>query len=246
MSLLAAGASGQASPSRVTTANVRAMRILVVDDEADLRGVVMRALRADGHAVAMADDLRSARERVAEGTDLIVLDLRLPDGFGLDLCRELREQGVGVPILVLTALSRVSLRVQGLDAGADDFMSKPFAVAELRARVRALGRRGNLSRGLVYRVHDIELDFAGRHAQRAGKPIAVTAKEWAILEVLAQRAGRVVSRLEVLECVWGDANEAASGTLEVLVSRLRRKLGNEIIRTLRGEGYALVTQDGDA
>lgn len=215
------------------------MRVLVVDDEVDVRSVVERALKADGHAIATASGLASARERVGDGTDLIVLDLRLSDGFGLDLCRELRAEGSTVPILLLTALSQVALRVAGLDAGADDFLAKPFAVAELRARVRALGRRGALPRGLLYTRDNVALDFAGRHAQRAGQQVAVTAKEWAILDILAQRAGRVVARADLLEGVWGDASENASSTLEVLIGRLRRKLGSELIRTLRGEGYSL-------
>ncbi len=218
------------------------MRVLVIDDEAEVRSVVARALRADGHAVATAEDLESARERVAEGTDLIVLDLRLPDGFGLELCRELRADGSTVPILLLTALSQVALRVEGLDAGADDFLGKPFAVAELRARVRALGRRGALPRGLTYRNNDLVLDVAGRHATRAGQEVAITAREWAILEILVRRAGRVVSRLDLLESVWGDASETAASSLEVLVGRLRRKLGSDLIRTLRGEGYALAEE----
>lgn len=218
------------------------MRVLVVDDEAEVRSVVARALRADGHAVTTAEDLESARERVAEGAELIVLDLRLPDGFGLELCRELRADGSTVPILLLTALSQVALRVEGLDAGADDFLGKPFAVAELRARVRALGRRGALPRGLTYRNDDLVLDVAGRHAARAGQEVAITAREWAILEILVRRAGRVVSRLDLLESVWGDASETAASSLEVLVGRLRRKLGSDLIRTLRGEGYALAEE----
>lgn len=219
------------------------MRVLVVDDEAEVRSAVARALRADGHAVTTAEDLESARERLAEGAELIVLDLRLPDGFGLALCRELRADGSTVPILLLTALSQVALRVEGLDAGADDFLAKPFAVAELRARVRALGRRGALPRGLTYTCEDVVLDFAGRHATRAGEEVAITAKEWAILEILVRRAGRVVSRLDLLESVWGEASETASSSMEVLVGRLRRKLGSEMIRTLRGEGYALASGD---
>lgn len=218
------------------------MRVLIIDDEAELRSVVARALRADGHAVATAEDLESARERVAEGTDLIVLDLRLPDGFGLELCRELRADASTVPILLLTALSQVAQRVEGLDAGADDFLGKPFAVAELRARVRALGRRGALPRGLTYRNDDLVLDVAGRHATRGGQEVAITAREWAILEILVRRAGRVVSRLDLLESVWGDASETAASSLEVLVGRLRRKLGSDLIRTLRGEGYALAEE----
>lgn len=218
------------------------MRVLVVDDEAEVRSVVARALRADGHAVTTAEDLQAARRRVAEGIDLLVLDLRLADGFGLELCRELRAEGASIPILLLTALSQVALRVEGLDAGADDFLAKPFAVAELRARVRALGRRGALPRGLTYERDDVRLDFAGRHATRAGQPIAITSKEWSILEVLVRRSGRVVSRSDLLESVWGESSETAASSLEVLVGRLRRKLGAELIRTLRGEGYALAEE----
>lgn len=215
------------------------MRVLVIDDDEDVRSVVARALKADGHAVTTAVDLETAHECLVEGTDLIVLDLRLPDGFGLDLCRELRAEGSTIPILLLTALSNVAVRVKGLDAGADDFLAKPFAVAELRARVRALGRRGSLPRGLVYTYEDIVLDFAGRKARRAGRDVAVTAKEWAILELLARRTGRVVSRIDLLEGVWDDASDSASGSLEVLIGRLRRKLNPNLIRTLRGEGYSL-------
>ncbi|MFZ5445801.1 MAG: response regulator transcription factor [Myxococcota bacterium] len=221
------------------------MRVLVVDDEAEVRSVVARALRADGHAVTTADDLQTARRRVAEGIELLVLDLRLTDGFGLELCRELRAEGASTPILVLTALSQIAVRVEGLDAGADDFLAKPFAVAELRARVRALGRRGALPRGLSYQSDEVRLDFAGRHATRAGRVVAITAKEWAILDVLARRAGRVVPRGELLESVWGESSETASSSMEVLVGRLRRKLGPELIRTLRGEGYALAEERRD-
>lgn len=216
------------------------MRVLVIDDEEDVRSVVTRALKADGHAVSTAADLITARERVFDGADLIVLDLRLPDGFGLDLCRELRTDGSTIPILLLTALSQVALRVQGLDAGADDFLAKPFAVAELRARVRALGRRGALPRGLVVTLGDLMLDFAGRKATRGASEVAITSKEWAILELLAKRMGRIVSKVDLLEGVWGEASESATNSLEVLVGRLRRKLGPELIRTLRGEGYSLV------
>jgi len=221
------------------------MRVLVVDDEADVRSLVARALRADGHAVATAADLESARQRVAGNTDLIVLDLRLPDGCGLSLCRELRASGATTPILLLSAFSHVALRVEGLDAGADDFLAKPFAIAELRARVRALGRRGPLPRGLIYTRKDLVLDFAGRQATRSGRRAAVTSKEWAILEILARRAGRVVSRQDLLDGVWGDASETTSSSLEVLISRLRRKLGPDLIRTLRGEGYSLIEERAD-
>lgn len=215
------------------------MKILVVDDEADVRSVVERALRADGHAVVTAADLEAARERVIEGVELIVLDLRLPDGFGLELCRALRAEGATTPILLLTALTQVSLRVEGLNAGADDYLAKPFAIAELRARVRALGRRGALPRGLIYTYENIVLDLAGRRATRGGEPVAITAKEWSILEVLLKHAGRVVSRWALLESVWGDTSDSAISSMEVLIGRIRRKLSPTLIRTLRGEGYAI-------
>jgi DNA-binding response OmpR family regulator len=215
------------------------MRILVVEDDDAVQSVVSRALRADGHAVTVASDLATGREGVAAGIDLVVLDLRLPDGFGLTLCRECRDGGCVTPILIITALSQVAQRVEGLDAGADDFLAKPFDVAELRARVRALGRRGSTPRGLVVSVGDVVLDFGGRSARRAGKPASLTAREWAILEVLARRSGRVVPHVDLLESVWGEVSGAAADTLAVLIGRLRRKLGTSSIRTFRGEGYAL-------
>jgi two-component system OmpR family response regulator len=215
------------------------MRILVVEDDEVVQSAVARALRADGHAVATASDLAAARECVTGGVDLIVLDLRLPDGFGLDLCREIRRDGSLAPILVLTALSQVARRVEGLDAGADDFLPKPFALAELRARVRALGRRGPTPRGLVVTLGDVVLDFAGRSAHRGGKVVSLTAREWAILEILARRSGRLVAHVDLLEGVWGEVNEVLADTLGVLIGRLRRKLGTQFIRTFRGEGYAL-------
>lgn len=215
------------------------MRILVVDDDDVVQSAVARALRADGHVVLTAGGLDSARENVASGVDLIVLDLRLPDGFGLELCRELRGEGASAPILLLTALTDVAQRVEGLDAGADDFMAKPFAIAELRARVRALGRRGPTPRGFLVTLGDVVLDFAGRDARRAGKPVSLTAREWSILELLARRSGRLVQYFDLLEGVWGEVNDTVADTLSVLVGRLRRKLGNDLIRTFRGEGYAL-------
>ncbi len=215
------------------------MRVLIVDDEAELLSVVTRALTRDGHAVSTAGTLAAAREEVAVSPDVVVLDLSLPDGVGLTLCRELRAARSQVPILVLTAHAEVARRVEALDAGADDFLAKPFAVAELQARVRALGRRGPLPRGLIHEQAGLVLDFAARHASKSGVQVPVTAREWAILEVLARRDGRLVPRAELLESVWGEATESASGSLEVLVARLRRKLGGEVIRTVRGEGYAL-------
>ena len=143
-----------------------------------------------------------------------------------------------MPILVLTAHGEVPRRVEGFEAGADDFLAKPFAVAELRARVRALGRRGVLGRPAVIQLGDVELDLPARRASRAGRAVPVTTREWAVIELLAAHHGRVIPRGEILLSIWGDANDAASASLDVIVGRIRRKLGGQVVRTLRGEGYA--------
>jgi DNA-binding response OmpR family regulator len=210
-----------------------------VDDDTDVRSVLARALERDGHSVLTARSLHESRNAVADGVDLIVLDLGLPDGSGLDLCREIRADEQGLPILILTARTQVELRVAGLDAGADDYLTKPFALSELRARVRALGRRGPVSRSFLHVYNDVFLDLAGRRAKKAERAVAVTAREWAILELLANRAGRVTPRSDLLHIVWGDADEKFGNNLEVLIARLRKKFGADIITTLRGEGYSL-------
>ncbi|WP_223643670.1 response regulator transcription factor [Corallococcus sp. EGB] len=215
------------------------MRVLVVDDHQELRALVTQSLERDGHVVRQAGDVEQARRSLVDETDVIVLDVGLPDGSGLSLCRELRADGIQTPILLLTAHHRVSERVEGLDAGADDFLGKPFAIAELRARVRALGRRKDKASTVRARVGDVVLDFGRREALRAGAAVAVTAREWAILETLASHGDRVVSRDALLESVWGDVSPGAASSLEVLVGRIRRKLGEDVVRTLRGAGYGL-------
>ena len=215
------------------------VRILVVDDEGDVQAVLARALERDGHRVVTAGSLREAREALASGIELLVLDLGLPDGSGLELCRELRAGEWTIPILILTARTRLEARVEGLDAGADDYLAKPFALAELRARVRALARRGPVSRSFFHSYNDVKLDFAGRRATRACVEVPVTAREWAILELLASRTGRITSRRDLLVIVWGDTNEFSGNSLEVLVARLRKKFGADMIKTVRGEGYCL-------
>ena len=216
------------------------MRVLVVDDDVELRDLVERALARDGHVVTAAGSAQQARAQViAQELDLIVLDLGLPDGSGKDLCHELRRGGSLTPVLVLTAQNAVASRVACLDAGADDYLGKPFALAELRARVRALGRRQHTARSFVYDRDGVLLDFTARRALVAEREAPVTAREWAILEQLAARSGRVVSRSELLDGVWGESTDAASASLDVLVGRIRRKLAPGVIRTVRGEGYAL-------
>ncbi|MCB9593611.1 MAG: response regulator transcription factor [Sandaracinaceae bacterium] len=215
------------------------MRVLIVDDDPELAELVSRSLAREGHAVATAADLESARAALVEAFDVVILDLGLPDGSGLELCRELRAAGASVPILLLTAQSAVGERVAGLNAGADDYVVKPFALAELRARVRALGRRRESAPSVTYRTGDLEIDLSARRARRLGLEVELTPREWVVLECLAGSRGRVVSRDRLLEEGWGESSEAASASLEVLVGRIRRKLGRDAIRTVRGQGYAI-------
>lgn len=216
------------------------MRLLVIEDHAETRALVSRALSRDGHVVTAvgtaADALAALRDKEM---DVVVLDLGLPDASGASLCATLRDDGHEVPLLVLTAQGAVSCRVECLDAGADDFLAKPFALAELRARVRALGRRGPRPRGLVRRCGDVVLDVSARRATRGGAAVPLTAREWAVIELLALREGRVVPRWEILDAIWGEATERAGASLDVILARVRRKLGDGLVRTVRGEGYAI-------
>lgn len=191
--------------------------------------------------VVPAESASGALEAMrGESFEVIVLDLMLPDGDGLDLCRIIRSNGNVTPVLCLTARGDVSDRVQGLDAGADDYLRKPFAVAELRARVRALGRRGTNAAPLQLVAGTAVVSFATRRFDRDGAEVPLTAREWAVLEALAMRRGRVVRRTELLEDLWQDTSESSSESLDVIISRLRRKLGDGgglRIHTVRGEGY---------
>lgn len=216
------------------------MRILVVEDESDVIELLSRALQRDGHTVRTATTIAEAEAQILAGSpELIVLDLALGEEWGIDFCRALRKRGEVMPILLLTAHGEVPRRVEGFDAGADDFLAKPFAVAELRARVRALGRRGALARPAVVLVAGVELDLPGRRAVREGRSVPVTRREWAVLELLACHRGRLTARSEILDSIWGESSEAASASLDVIIGRIRRKLGTDVVRTLRGEGYAL-------
>lgn len=219
----------------MVVASLPVMRVLVVEDHEDVSELVERSLTRDGHRVTRVRSIADADAHLAEeSADVIVLDLGLPDGSGLDWCRRVRAEGVRDPILVLTAQSSVPSRVAGLDAGADDFLPKPFAVAELRARIRALGRRGPLERRNELTRGSVHLDFAARRAKVDGKEVPLTAREWSIVELLEARAGRVVPRDDILDSVGGEA-----ASLEVLVGRIRKKLGADFIRTVRGQGYAV-------
>jgi DNA-binding response OmpR family regulator len=219
------------------------MRLLIVDDDVELRDLLVRALERDRHQVTAVPSVELARRTLEKGaTDLVVLDLALPDGTGIDLCHELRRAGSDVPVLMLTAHSEVGRRVRALDAGADDFLAKPFAVAELRARVRALGRRSGANGAsrlprLVY--EETVIDCASHRATRNSKLVTLTPREWTIVEALASQPRRVVARATLLSMGWGDGGSTSGASLEVLIGRIRRKLGDGLIRTVRGEGYVL-------
>jgi two-component system OmpR family response regulator len=215
------------------------MRVLLVEDSERVAQVVASALRAAGHSVTIAGDCTSGRSELERAqTDLAIIDVGLPDGSGLDLCRGARKGGHDLPILLLTAKNAIDDRVAGLDAGADDYLGKPFATAELVARVRALGRRGPRWTVSVRTFGDIVIDRDRRTLTRGGAAVALTARELDIVALLAWRDGRVVSRDEILEIVWGDTSDSAAASLEVLVTRIRRKLGMDVVRTVRNVGYA--------
>lgn len=217
------------------------MRILVVEDEPALRAAVVRSLRADGHAVDTADSCRAATLQLPlHPYGLVILDRGLPDGDGLHTLLGWRRRGVAVPVLVLTARDGVRDRVDGLDAGADDYVVKPFHLDELRARVRSLARRGPRLAPVELQVADLTLDTARAEVRRAGVLLPLRPKELAVLQVLMERKGQVVRRDQLRAACWDEDREPGSNVEEVAVSALRRKLGPPaLIHTRRGLGYVL-------
>ena len=218
------------------------MRILVVDDEPAVRDAVDRALRLEGYQIETARDGREALDALADRPpDAVVLDVLMPEVDGLDVCRRLRAAGDRTPVLMLTARDAVADRVKGLDAGADDYLVKPFALEELRARLRALLRRsGGADQDAPLRFADIVLDPAGHTVRRADRQIALTRTEFLLLELFMRHPRQVLTRTVVFERVWGYDFGPASNSLEVYVGYLRRKLGEpRLIHTVRGVGYVL-------
>ena len=226
------------------------MRILVVEDEPAAAAVLAKGLREHAYAVDIAPDGGTALEQIAETNyDLVILDVLLPRINGLELCRRLRDFGATVPILMLTARGGLEQRVEGLDAGADDYLSKPYHFPELLARIRALLRRGPALTSAELRVADLSIDTRARAASRAGREVLLTTKEFALLEYLARRQGHVVSRTDIAEHVWDDSFDPDSNLIEVYIQRLRRKIDDgqalKLIRTRRGAGYTLTTERVD-
>ena len=224
--------------------------VLVVEDDAETRKVVVEALVADGlRATAVGRGDAGTKALRAGGIAAAVLDVWLPDGNGIDLCRAWRRAGFRVPILMLTARTDVASRVKGLDAGADDYLGKPFALSELRARLRALLRRGARAVGeQVLERGPLRVDFGRRQAWMGPSQVPLTRRELDVLERLFRAKGHAVSREDLLKEVWGEATPKTASSLEVIIARLRRKLegqtGAELIRTLRGYGYALAGHPG--
>ncbi len=215
-------------------------RVLVVDDDPPLRRMLARTLTAEGYDVTVAADGGAAlAEAERAAPDVIVLDVAMPALDGLAVCRRLRGKGLPTPILMLTARDGVPDRVAGLEAGADDYLVKPFAVQELIARLRALTRRGGDGHsGGVRSYADLTLDVGGRRATRARREIELTGRETALLELLLRETGRVVTRERALEEIWADG--AQDNVVDRYVTRLRRKLGSPpLIKTVRGSGFTL-------
>jgi two-component system, OmpR family, response regulator len=224
------------------------MKILVVEDNKKLARFLSRALLEDGHVVDLVGDGQNAVRQVAGiQYDLIVLDWMLPEKDGLSVCRELRGRGASVPILMLTARGEVQERIAGLDAGADDYLSKPFDLGELLARVRALGRRA-VANDSVLRIGPLVVDRAEHRATIDGRRVELTRREFALLAYLAREAGRVVPRSELLAKVWDTSFDPSSNVVEVHVKNLRDKLGAHatMIETVRGVGYSLQPADATA
>jgi len=216
------------------------MRILLVEDDRMIAEGVRKALRAEGCAVDWVEDGESALTAVTgESYDLLLLDLGLPKRDGLDVLRALRSRGLSLPVLILTARDAIADRVKGLDAGADDYLVKPFDLDELGARMRALIRRQSGRSESMIRFGSLTLDPASHQVTQNGVPIALSAREFALLEALLARPGAVLSKNQLEEKMYGWGEEIGSNTVEVYIHALRKKLGADLIRNVRGLGYMI-------
>ena len=226
------------------------MRVLVAEDDNALASFVRKGLEAEHYAVDIASDGAEAQYMAEEyDYDLVILDLTLPQTDGLHVLKRVRAKKSGLPVLVLTARSRVEDRVKGLDLGADDYLTKPFSFSELSARVRALLRRGSRPAESVLRAEDLELNRVERTVKRAGRRIELTPKEFALLEYLMLNAGRRVTRTMIIEHVWNLSFDTMTNVVDVYINYLRKKMdegfGRKLIRTVRGVGYQLGSGEDD-
>ena len=216
------------------------MRVLLVEDDEMLGGAVRDHLTAHGHAADWMKRLDSAFDaRATTPYDLLLLDLNLPDGRGLDFLRTLRKRGDTVPVIILTAMDQLTTRIEGLNAGADDYLVKPFDLRELIARVAAVARRYGGNPNPLLEIGALSIDHAKRTASLEGEGLELTAREWAVLEKLAQHPGVIVSKSQLEDALFAYGAEVESNAVEVYVSRLRKKIGPELIHTTRGLGYRL-------
>ena len=218
------------------------MKLLVVEDDPELTRILQRGFEDEGIHVSVAADYNDGlTEALLAEFDVIILDVMLPGGNGFELCREVRREGVRTPILMLTARGGVDDRVRGLEGGADDYLTKPFAFRELFARVRALARRPSALAEDVFELDDLRVDLRGRHVERGGRTIRLSTKEFELLELFIRHAGSVVTRASITSYVWDENHDPFSNVLEVLIARLRRKIDDgfepKLIHTLRGAGY---------
>jgi DNA-binding response OmpR family regulator len=224
------------------------MRVLLVEDDPRIARFVAQGLREQTYAVDVTGDGEDALYKLSVNDyDAVILDVMIPGRDGLEVCREMRAGGSAVPVLMLTARDAVEDRVAGLDTGADDYLTKPFEVAEMLARLRALLRRGHAVSTLVITVADLIIDTRAHRVTRGGRPVELTAKEYALLEYLARERGRVLGRAEIAEHVWDENFDPMSNLIDVNINRLRRKIDDgfaaPLIHTRRGEGYLLASPD---
>jgi two-component system copper resistance phosphate regulon response regulator CusR len=223
------------------------VRILIVEDEKKLADSVTLGLRAERYAVDVAYDGTSGRDLAfAHQYDLLIVDLMLPGVSGEEIVRSVRQSKPNVPILILTARDKTEEKVKQFEAGADDYLTKPFAFAELMMRVKALLRRGSVPRSNILRVGDLELDRLGMKVRRAGKRIELTSKEYALLEYLMANSGRVLSRTMIIEHVWDESFEGLTNIVDVFIRHLRAKVDGpfevKLLQTIRGAGYAITDE----
>ncbi|CAH1679949.1 DNA-binding transcriptional activator QseB [Hyphomicrobiales bacterium] len=216
------------------------MRVLLIEDDTILGAAVRDHIVDDNHSVDWVGRLDRAAEHLASAAyDLILLDLMLPDGRGIAFLRELRRKGCVTPVIILTALDQISDRIEGLNAGADDYMTKPFDLAELSARLNAVARRYSGNPNPLVEIGRLQIDLAARTVMKGGRLIDLTAREWALFEAFVQRPGQVMSKTQLEDRLYAFGTEVESNTIEVHVSRLRKKLGRDVVHTVRGIGYRL-------